>query len=76
LVDALVFLGEMELPVAVEVAVGDQGAEFEDGLGALQAPAGAGDVEPVADQVAGGVGSAAQRGSSLSWSFSTRPPSE
>jgi hypothetical protein len=49
LVDALVFLGEVEAPVGEKVAVGDQGAELEDGLGAVQAPAGAGDVQPVAD---------------------------
>jgi hypothetical protein len=53
LVDALVFLGEVE-PVGGEVAVAPQGAQLEDGLGALEAPAGAGDVEPVADKVPAG----------------------
>lgn len=33
--------------VGVEVAVGVDGAEFEDGFGAVEAPAGAGDVEAV-----------------------------
>jgi hypothetical protein len=36
-------------PVGVEVAVGDEGAEFEDGFGTVEPPAGAGDVEAVAD---------------------------
>ncbi|GGZ98642.1 hypothetical protein GCM10010303_04370 [Streptomyces purpurascens] len=48
------FAGEVEGPVLVEVAVVVQGAEFEDGFGAGRAPAGAGDVEAVADQVAAG----------------------
>jgi hypothetical protein len=38
--------------VLVEVAVGDDGAQGEDGFGALESPSGSGDVEPVADQVA------------------------
>jgi hypothetical protein len=46
-VGALVFAVEVELPVLVEVAVGDNGAEVQDGFGAGQAPAGAGDVEAV-----------------------------
>src|SRR5258705_9562789 len=37
--------------VGVEVAVADQGSEFDDGLGSGQAPAGAGDVHAVFDQV-------------------------
>ena len=41
----------MVLPVLVEVAVGDDGAEPEDGLGSGSAPAGTGDVHPVLDQV-------------------------
>src|SRR6266700_5139201 len=53
-VDALLFLGQVPGPVLVEVAVADQGAEFEDGLGAVQAPACAGDVHAVLDQVAAG----------------------
>ena len=36
LVDALVFLPQVIGPVLVEVAAGVQGAELEDGLGALQ----------------------------------------
>jgi hypothetical protein len=46
-----VFLAQVEGPVGVEVAVGVQGAQLEDGFGAVQAPAGAGDVQPVADQM-------------------------
>jgi hypothetical protein len=53
-VDALVFLGEVPGPVGVEVAVADQGAEFEDGFGAVEVPAGAGDVHAVGDEVAAG----------------------
>src|SRR4029453_12782091 len=53
-VDALLFLGQVPGPVPVEVAVADEGAEFEDGFGAGQAPAGAGDVHAVLDQVAAG----------------------
>src|SRR5258706_15896683 len=41
-------------PVGVEVAVTGQGAEFEDGFGAVEAPAGAGDVHAVFDEVAAG----------------------
>ena len=52
--DAAVFAVEVVAPVGVEVAVADQGAEFQDGLGAGQSPAGAGDVQAVADQVAAG----------------------
>jgi hypothetical protein len=54
LVDTSVLLGAVEAPVGVEVAVAPQRAQLEDGLGALEAPAGAGDVEPVADQVPAG----------------------
>jgi hypothetical protein len=54
LVDASVFLGEVEAPVGREVAVGVQGAELEDRLGAVEAPAGARDDESVANQVAAG----------------------
>jgi len=53
-VDALVFLLEVMRPVGVEVAVGQHGAEGEDGFGSGQAPAGAGEFEPVFDQVAAG----------------------
>ena len=37
-VDAFVLAAEMEAPVGVEVAGGDKGAEFQDGLGAFQPP--------------------------------------
>ena len=36
--DALVLAAEVERPVGVEVAGGDEGAEFQDGLGAFEAP--------------------------------------
>jgi hypothetical protein len=48
-VEALVLAGEVEAPVLVEVAVADDGAEGEDGFGAVQAPSGAADVEAVGD---------------------------
>ncbi len=38
-VDAFVLAAEVEAPVALEVAGGDEGAELEDGLGAFEAPA-------------------------------------
>src|SRR5882672_10648765 len=47
LVDAPVLLGEVEGPVGVEAAVGDQCPEFQHGLGTGQRPAGPGDVEAV-----------------------------
>src|SRR6266508_3647890 len=52
--DALVFLGEVVGPVVVRVVVAGQGAEFEDRFGAGRAPAGAGDVHAVLDEVAAG----------------------
>src|SRR6266851_1824460 len=51
MMDAMMLLGEVERPVRVEVPVVLQGAEFQDGLGAVDAPPGAGDVETIADQV-------------------------
>src|SRR6202046_3607734 len=51
---ALVFAVAVVDPVFVEVAVGLEGAEFEDGFGCFGAPAGAGDVHAVFDQVAAG----------------------
>src|ERR1700734_384646 len=51
---ALVFAVAVVGPVVVEVAVGVEGAEFEDGFGGAEAPAGAGDVHAVFDQVAAG----------------------
>jgi transposase len=48
------FLGEVELPVLLEVAVRSQGAELEHRLGALQAPAGARQIHPVAYEVPAG----------------------
>jgi hypothetical protein len=53
-VEALVFAGRVEDPVVLEVVVRDQCAESEDGFGAVEAPAGAGDVEAVGDQVTAG----------------------
>ncbi|MGP4089366.1 hypothetical protein [Streptomyces sp. KR55] len=52
--NAAMFVSEMEAPIHVEVAVSDQRAEFEEGFGSGEAPAGAGDVEPVGDQVSAG----------------------
>lgn len=46
------FLGEVERPVVVEVVVAADGSEFEDGFGALESPAGAGNVHAVLDAVA------------------------
>jgi len=40
---------QVKCPVRLEVPVVDDGAEPEDGLGALDAPPGAGDIEAVAD---------------------------
>src|ERR1700733_7087211 len=51
---ALVFAVAVVDPVFVEVAVGLEGAEFEDGFGCFGAPAGAGDVHAVFDQGAAG----------------------
>src|SRR5680860_1768283 len=53
-VDALLFFGEVVVPVAVEVAVAVERAEFEDRFGAGQSPAGAGEVHPVFDEVPAG----------------------
>ena len=46
-VDAFVLAAEVEVPVVLEVAAGDQGAEFEDGLGAFESPSRASDVHSV-----------------------------
>ena len=51
---SLVFAGEVVGPVVGRVAVGADGAEFEDGFGALGAPPGSGDAHAVFDQVAAG----------------------
>ena len=53
-VEPLVLAGQVVAPVVVEVAVADDGAQGEDGLGALESPACSGDVEAVADQAAAG----------------------
>ena len=37
-VDAFVLAAEVEAPVVLEVAAGDDGAELENGLGSVQAP--------------------------------------
>jgi hypothetical protein len=44
-----VLAGEVEAPVFIEVAVADDGAEGEDGLGAVQSPSGPCYVEAVGD---------------------------
>ena len=77
LVVALVFAVEVVGPVFVEVAVGVQGAEFEDGFGGLHAPAGAGAVHAVFYQVAAGAfGDAGGMGHPLARAVATcRAPS-
>ena len=45
-------MGEVERPVVVEVVVAADGSELEDGFGAVESPAGAGDVHAVLDEVA------------------------
>jgi hypothetical protein len=47
---AVFFLPEVEGEVVVQVAVPVQGAELEDGFGAVQAPPGSADLHPVLDQ--------------------------
>ena len=49
-----VFPAEVEAPVGAEVAVGDQGAELEDGLGAFEAPSRARYVHSVLYQIPAG----------------------
>src|SRR5271165_868761 len=53
-VDALVLLAEVEAPVVLEVACGDDGAELEDGLGAFESPSCAGYVHSVLYEVPAG----------------------
>ena len=53
-VDAQVLALRVVLPVVVEVAAGVDGAEFEDGFRAGEAPPRAGDVHAVLDQIAAG----------------------
>jgi len=48
-VGALVFLGDVPLPVGVEVSVDDDGAELEDDVGPFGGPPGPGDPESVFD---------------------------
>ena len=50
-VDVVSFLVEVVAPVGVEVAVGVDGAYFEDGFGAGESPSGSGDVHAVFDDV-------------------------
>src|SRR5262249_48109664 len=45
------FVCKVVAPVLLEVMVADDGAHLEDGLGAVETPAGAGDVHAVLDQV-------------------------
>jgi hypothetical protein len=47
------FLFEVEVEVFVEVAVAGEGAELEDGFGAVEAPSGAGDFQAVFDEPPG-----------------------
>jgi hypothetical protein len=51
---ALVFPGDVPVPVGVKVCAGGDGAHPEHGLGAGQAPPGSGDAEAVADDVPAG----------------------
>ena len=53
MVDAFVLSAEVEAPVVLEVAAGDDGAELEDGLGSVQAPPRARYVHSVLDDVPG-----------------------
>ena len=52
--DAFVFAAQVVEPVLVEVAVGEDGAEFEDGLGAIQSPPGPCDGHAVRDKMPAG----------------------
>ena len=54
MVDAFVLAAEVEAPVVLEVAGGDEGAELEDGLGAFEAPSCARYVHSVLDDVPAG----------------------
>ena len=54
LVDAGVFLVAVVGPVFGPVTVAVQGSSFDDGFGAAQSPAGAGEVRSVLDEVAAG----------------------
>src|ERR1019366_623380 len=48
---ASAFLPQVEREVLLEVAVGAQGAQLENTFGALESPSGAGQVEPVLDEM-------------------------
>src|SRR5260370_28948212 len=50
----MVYLLDVPGRVGVQVAVGADGAQPQDGLGSFRAPAGAGDAHPVLDEVAAG----------------------
>src|SRR6266571_8442122 len=50
-VDAFVLAAEVEAPVGVEVAGGDDGAQFQDGLGSFESPSRACYVHSVLDDV-------------------------
>ena len=50
-VDVVVFLGEVVAPVLLEVTVDDDGAQLQDRFGAGEAPAGAGDVHAIFDEM-------------------------
>lgn len=53
-VEAFVFAGGVVAPVGVQVSVGEDGTQSQYGFRCVKAPAGAGDVEAVGDQVAAG----------------------
>src|SRR5205823_8514437 len=53
-VDAFVLAAEVEAPVVLEVAAGDDGAELENGLGAFESPSRACYVHSVLDDVPAG----------------------
>ena len=48
---AFSFSGEVIRPVVVELSVGFECAELEDSFGSVEAPAGAGDVDAIFDEV-------------------------
>ena len=52
--DPALLTEEVEAPIRLEVAVGRQSPEFEDGVGARQAPARPGQIEAIPDPVAAG----------------------
>jgi hypothetical protein len=49
-VEIVVLLSEMMFPVDAKITVSGDGTEFQDGFGAVEAPAGSADVEAVGDE--------------------------